>query len=490
MLKATRWATNHASAVFAAVVLFLLAMVWLITSNLIIRSERDRTESYRQAAHATIEEFGSKLMDDLANVPGTDAVRRDGVQRILTYYQKSANESNNDPGIQVSLANAYTRMGSLCEELGQANEAISNYQHANLIYSKLTQNTNFTALGGLSNEELQCRAIDNRNHLALSVNNADAAIKPGLSEIDLIAFMQQTVSQSNSLMFKTRSYRTSLQHALTLNNYAAVLMSADQLASAQQQVQSSIAILEQLQQSEPNDQAILRGLSAAYHNLGKIVDDNKLADDYLNKAIRFQLQLARVSENRIRSALMLATEYSDLGRRLLSSKDYEGANEAYQSAVRITSSVLEIDPNHNQMRQIHALALVNQGVSCCRRGDRIRAADLLAQGLQELQAISEKLPSQSQLKLELVAAHNNYAEVLAQSGRTSEALEQFERGLKAHQRLAENVDPKNSTALLENYIRTAESAGKMSLVAELELKLKSLQKPAKLLSSPEVRRSP
>ena len=120
------------SAAIAAVALMLVAtaavssVAYVQTSAALDQSE----ESLREAIGAVNDLFTTVSEDTLLNQPGMQPLRKDLLNKALTYYQRFLKQRANDPRVQDELAAAYFRIGLITEVLQSPDEALPHYQTA------------------------------------------------------------------------------------------------------------------------------------------------------------------------------------------------------------------------------------------------------------------------------------------------------------------------------------------------------------------------
>src|SRR5205085_5603964 len=135
--RLAKWTRRHSRGVVMTMGVSLAAVVGLTGSILIIdREKTNAQEGYARAdrdfrqARQTVDRFGAALAERLADVPGAEEVRSDLVRETLDYYRQFVQRAQHDPSLQADLALTYSKMGSLSDEIGSADDAIAAHENA------------------------------------------------------------------------------------------------------------------------------------------------------------------------------------------------------------------------------------------------------------------------------------------------------------------------------------------------------------------------
>src|SRR5690606_17935600 len=89
--------------------------------------------------HAVLDRFGTRLVDQLAAIPGAEGVRYQLLEDSLGLYQDFEAQAAGDPALRHELALAYSKMGGLGEKMGQSAKAIEQHQAARDVWKALCQ---------------------------------------------------------------------------------------------------------------------------------------------------------------------------------------------------------------------------------------------------------------------------------------------------------------------------------------------------------------
>jgi hypothetical protein len=149
--RTAKWAGRHRTLVASVIGVMLLALVGTATAALLIAREKGKTdealaeananfaESQERLRHAVdvVDRFGMRLANQLADVPGTEAVRHSVLEATVQDYQRLVQELRRDPEMRFALAAAHSHMGYMQEQLGKTDAALIAYEQATQLYREL-----------------------------------------------------------------------------------------------------------------------------------------------------------------------------------------------------------------------------------------------------------------------------------------------------------------------------------------------------------------
>ncbi len=461
MVLGMRWSASHPGVV--SVVVAVVAMLGLALStatymvNQVIARERDEAVANLIKAHE-LERVRAQTIDRLALMPGVEEVRRELIPISLRYYQDFAKQRHDGP-MKDELARAFSRMGTLHEELGNVADAIANYQGAEDLYRQLVAQQ--PASGKFSNHRLE-----NLNHLALAVSRGGR----GDQAAELLAetVLTMRVDYARSQLPKNLV----VEYGLAENNYGFLLQKEGQQSVAQEAYERSISTLEEVQAEFPDDQEATRGLGAAYHNLGSLfasesaAPDLQRAEELYDRALATQLAIARQAHNRLRASIDLVTTYISLGNLYLGQQKLHGAAQAFENAVSIVKRLVDISPQVDAYRRDLAVCLTNLGMSQYQLGDLVDAKQCLKEAVHEYRTLVAKHPDNTGVKSSLGIALNNQGIVLQHLGDVTAAEDAYAHAAG----ILESTQPLQMAALEKvyvNHIRMLRNAGRDEEASEL-----------------------
>lgn len=460
---AARWMIANPALISAAVAICAALGLVLSTGTYMVNKTISDTLQDAQAnlrkVHA-LQRERAETIDSLAMIPGVEKFRRRLIQTELRYYQEYVQQPQ-DAAMQDELAQAYTRMGTLNEELGQVSEAVSAFQRAESIYSQLANRSE--SRYGLSVYKLHRQ--ENLNRLAMAL---DQTGETSLATEVLLGSLLQLRSE-NAQAALSKELR--IEYAMTENNYGLLLQKTNATGEpskklvAVEALENSAEILAgQLEQS-PENQECKRGLAAALHNLGSIYAKGPADDDQARgltlyrEALTLQLELASEADNRLRASIDLLTTYLNLGNLHLRRAEPLLACEAFDRSAKIGRRLVEISPQVDTYRRDLAVCLSNLGMARYKLGDSEAAREHLQESVHHYRNLLVAYPEHTGLQASLGIALNNQGMVLQQTGDGRAAEDAYRRAAS----LLEALSPHESDALNKvyaNHVRMLKDAGR------------------------------
>lgn len=458
-----RWTSSNPALVSAAVAICAALGLMLSTGtymvNRTISDALQDAQSNLRKVHA-LQRERAETIDSLAMIPGVEKFRRRLIQTELRYYQEYVKQPQG-AAMQDELAQAYTRMGTLNEELGQVAEAVGAFQRAESIYSELANRDELRY--GLSFYKLHRQ--ENLNHMAMALDQAGDTV---LAAELLLGSLQQLRAENAESTF---SEKLLIEYAMTENNYGLLLQKMNATSEPSKKLEavealenSAETLTNQLAQS-PENQACKRGLAAALHNLGSIYAKS-VADDeqargltFYREALALQLELASETDNRLRASIDLLTTYLNIGNLHLRRSETLLACEAFDRSAKIGRRLVEISPQVDTYRRDLAVCLSNLGMARYKLGDSNAAREHLQESVHHYRNLLIAYPEHAGLQASLGIALNNQGMVLQQSGEGRAAEDAYRRAAS----LLEALSPLQSEALNKvyvNHVRMLKDAGR------------------------------
>ena len=147
--RAVKWSRRHQSAMRAAVVVLILAIVGLAASTGLIWLEKEQTKTALADAKTNAEraqrnletayQILDRIVDTAAKRPAKELTSEDRqlLELAQTYYEQIAHQHSNDPSVRLRTAEAYQHVASIQGRLGQSEQAAAAYQQALDVAAKL-----------------------------------------------------------------------------------------------------------------------------------------------------------------------------------------------------------------------------------------------------------------------------------------------------------------------------------------------------------------
>jgi serine/threonine-protein kinase len=152
--RARRWVRRHRPVVTGAAALLVTAVVALGTGTILLRAANERVreqrdearkqrglaqEGFREARQAVDEYFTRVSENTLLDspVPGMQPLRKELLETALRYYRGFHARSRDDPALRAELARAIYRVGRINELVGGSDETLAAYEEARSLGERL-----------------------------------------------------------------------------------------------------------------------------------------------------------------------------------------------------------------------------------------------------------------------------------------------------------------------------------------------------------------
>ncbi|HEY7425215.1 MAG TPA: protein kinase [Gemmataceae bacterium] len=99
---------------------------------------RDAESNFR-LAHQAVHDFSRRINEELQNEPRSQPLRKSLLQAALNYYRDFLRQRDQDPALRLELAETYSQMGRLVNDLGSRAEALAACKEAATLFRELQQ---------------------------------------------------------------------------------------------------------------------------------------------------------------------------------------------------------------------------------------------------------------------------------------------------------------------------------------------------------------
>lgn len=438
--RAGKWARRHLGVLYAAaaVLLVLLASQYYNTLQLSYKNaETERAllsaRENLQKANAVLDRFGTRLVDQLAAIPGADGVRYQLLEDSLDFYQDFAAQATNQPALATDLAAAYSKMGSLSERLGKKQEAIQKHLAARDIWRER-----------LANEASNVEAARN---LAMSENNVGLLLAETGREHEAIKSLRHAQQILQGLLHvEGQSNTAKADLATTYSNLGLVLRQTGDRQSAARHFRDAIEIQERLVAESPQSEPVLRGLAASYNNLGSLTGATATdpAIDIYEKAVDIQRRLVRNHPiNRIYQG-DLARTYNNLGYAHAQRQDWKLAEQCYGDAVRIQESLAKASPLAVSYRRDLAISCNNLGMVQSRVRRFAEAESSFRRALELHKLLLAADSADPKLLSNMGSVYNNLGLLFDRQQRSSDAEQAYRQAITFQRKALDATSGKES----------------------------------------------
>ena len=393
--RASRFFLRNKFRVAAAAALVLVLVAGIVATRWEQRRAERRFNDVRALANSFLFEFDDAIKDLEGATPARELI----VRRSLQYLDSLSRESANDPALQLELATAYERIGSIqgnsyYSNLGDTEGALRSYQTsvalleriaatapdkrtlrrqlaasyaglADLMYVKTqlpealkNYDKAVVLLRGLVNED---QANDQlRKDLAILYSHlGDLKGIPGGSNLGdtqgaLVAHRESLRLREELAAANPTNYEWQYEVASGLSSVGFLTNAIGDTQGASELLRRSIALLEGLAAAEPNNARYRMELLTEYMRFGSVLyDDGQYAEaaDFTRRTIK-QLEATMAGESKNSLTLYnLATALNFLGRNLTRMGDVKEALIAHARALTINEKLLDTDPTSTDMKR-------------------------------------------------------------------------------------------------------------------------------------------
>jgi tetratricopeptide (TPR) repeat protein len=449
-LKNLSW--RNRLAVFAAVLLLLIlfggvaATLWQARIAQVERAKAERRfESLRQTSKSLVTEIHGAMM----NLPGSLPARQLLLQRGIEQLDALAVDSENNPQLQLDLANAYQNIGylpdkTLAERAELFNKAINFYEKVLAVDAK---------------------NIEARKGLAMSrVNLADSARAKGEIEQaaeynrNAVALLESVVADEPAeLKHKTELWNVYYNAALTLHQNGKAAESLEICRRMQ-------PLAYELKEKNPADTSgnqfrrpyltrSLAGGNLAYlGNYGEAITEIQAAleENEKARAERPENMMARLDEYAFNRRLGVAFEQSG---------DLESSLSVMNKSISVIEEIAKTSPKDKSYQTALARTHTIYGQILARAGKFDDAIVNFRRSIELNETILASDAQAKQAKADLSAGYGGLGNALAQKGQTAEGLVAQQKSLG----LFEEITAANSSDALilrdfaEVLVQTAEN---------------------------------
>ncbi|MEP6570575.1 MAG: serine/threonine-protein kinase [Acidobacteriota bacterium] len=393
--RASKFIRRNRLGVAAAALVLLVLLGGIFATRWQQRRAERRFNEVRALANSFLFEFDDSIKDLQGATPARELV----VRRSLQYLDSLSRESANDPALQLELATAYERIGSIqgnsyYSNLGDTEGALRSYRTsvallervattepdpralrrqlaasysglADMLYVKnelqeALANYDKAAglLRGVSDEDPANE--DLRNDLAILYSHlGDLKGIPGGSNLGdtqgaLAAHRESLRLREELAAANPTKHEWQFGVASGLSSVGFLTNATGDTQGASEMLRQSIAMLEGLAASEPNNARYHMELLTEYMRFGSVLyDDGRYAEaaDFTRRTItRLDATAAGESKNSL-TLYNLAMALNFLGRNLTQLGDVKGALEAHARALTINEELLKSDPTSADMKR-------------------------------------------------------------------------------------------------------------------------------------------
>jgi serine/threonine-protein kinase len=402
--RVRRWARRRQSAVAAGVAALLVAVVALGVSTILIGREQAETANARaraeanfqdarraqaetekararaevnfQRARQAVDEMAKVAQEQLVSVPQLEPVRRQVLERALTFYKEFREEKSHDPLVRAETGRAYRRVGDIYQTMGMLSQAEEAYRQAIPILQRLA-------------DEFP-DAPEHRRELAVSYSSLGWLL-----------------------------YGTSRN------------------PEAEAAIRRAIALQEPLVAGSQRAPAYRRELATSFSRLGLLLTPRAPAEaaNAFHRSLELRRQLAAEYPDEADYWSDLGVTLSNLARLLRVRGEFAAARRVLEEAVRHQEAALKTNPQHVRYRRFLVLAHWNTGKTLADLQEYAEAEKHLSQAIRVVEQLTTDFPWLNDAWQDLAWIRRDLGGVLLRAGRAAEAEQAYRAGLAILERL-------------------------------------------------------
>ena len=422
--RLARAAKRHRTAVSAAAVLLMTAVVALGIASVLVGRERDEARRQGRQARQAVDENYTKVAEEwLAD--RLDPLQRQFLMKALAYYRDFAGPDDGDPTLRQDRGRANLRLGDVLRKLGRHDESRAAYAESIAILDRLATDEPADPAHRDYLAEATYRLGTERAILGQTADH-DAAMR----------LFQQAVSLQEALL--TQSSTTARKVALgrtlgAMAEQSRIMSRADDSEAAYRR---AVSLLEQAATDDPVSIPPQQELGVVLDGLGMLLKDRGRREEALkstHQAVDVFEKLVAEAPTQPNPREGLAKVYNTLGLLLREEGTSAESEAVLTKEVALNRRLADDYPTRPEYRRTLARSLINLGI-LYQETRRTREADTAyTEALKLNEKLAAEAPEVRRYARDQARCLNNLAELKAARAGESEPL--FRQALKINQTL-------------------------------------------------------
>jgi non-specific serine/threonine protein kinase/serine/threonine-protein kinase len=339
-----------------AALLLVAAALTLLYSFRVADAERVKAQKRFDQVRKLANSLVFEIHDGIATLPGSTAVRKTLVARALEYLDTLEKGSSDDIGLELELAQSYSRLGSVqgnpaSNNLGDMQGALASYARAAGILQRVLAAApgRPDALSDLGWLHLMRGGV--QNHMR-KLPERDAELAQALE-----------ICERLTRRFPNDERTMKLRSALLLR--LADARAEQDTGAGRDLYLQALALDEILLKAHPGDLERQRSVALVHKYLANLIPSDAEALEHLRKAQALDQARVAAQPDSALAKLDLSFDLSDIGWRTERMGDLPGALVLYRKVVIIRQGLADADPHDSWVRT--RLIFSRKRVAMCSR---------------------------------------------------------------------------------------------------------------------------
>ncbi|MHC4620959.1 MAG: tetratricopeptide repeat protein [Planctomycetota bacterium] len=419
---------NRAGVMFGLLVAATLVIgLSLATLGLAQASrQRNRAAANFQRAKEAVDEMTRVAQEDLVDVPGSERVRRELLQKAQVFYAGFAEENRHEPASLEQIAVAYRRVGIIHTELGNYSQAHEAFLEAIGLLETLA--AEFPDVPQYRAELADCWIRDSSESEMWRPERKELA-GPGRKAVLLLEGLVADFPGVPQYLQQLAAAHTEL---------GCSLYDIGELEEAEAHLRESSGILEQLNADFPDVPRDLEVVAFSHHWLGAhLLETGELdeAEQHLRESLSLREQILAEDPHSASKRGLFAHIKAYVADLLIRQGKAEEAEKELREAIAIREKLIEEFPAHVEHRRRlgHDLRVVWGLVRD--RGRVQEAEDMLREAVLRWEKLAGDHPDVYHFQSFLGGSLVWLSEMLSGTGRLEEALERSHQAVAVCEKL-------------------------------------------------------
>jgi serine/threonine protein kinase/Tfp pilus assembly protein PilF len=487
---ANKWLRRHKGMAWSAAVLAVAAVVILAVSTAWVWYEKGQKEAAlasaltaaegekqaRQRARAALDEMSSAVIEDwLSRQKELTPEQRTFLERSLAAYQEFAQDTGQDEEARAGVADAYMRVGSIRQRLGQRPQAEEAFRNAHDQYALLavaaptSVNYRSGVAASLENQTELLLKTGRLEEAATANHKALAIWKQLADDFPTMLELQKSLANCHNnravLLYETgrrdeskaaygealRLFQQLVKDAPAVPGYRRALagnyMNLGVLLNAMGDTKGALvaygetlALYRRLRADFPTERFYQEWLAVTHHNLGILLmhtDQPQEAEAAYHEALAIQKRLTNDFPTVASYQYELAKSLYNLGNLFKKTHRLQEAEARYTEALAIQKRLVADFPGATDYRQALARSHGDLGFLLATTDRLNKAGRHFRAALALLKQLASDVPIDHGFRQELAETHNNLGEQLRRTGRPHEAEKAFRKAIELRPDYAE-----------------------------------------------------